>query len=213
MAPQARSSGLLINDPACSAKTRAAYEQTFLNVRFAFLGTTGNTLLISAVDESASAAPLAANLALLAAEQGEKVLLVDADAYNQPLNDLFTLGQSPGFTNLIRLNGAEVQHALQTTPTPNLRVVAAGAGGGVPGGLGRAPGLAEVMLRLKNSADRLIIVGTPILTHVDSMDLCSLVDGALLCMMPGKTHREDAARARQVLDRVQAPLLGVVLIQ
>jgi Mrp family chromosome partitioning ATPase len=38
------------------------------------------------------------------------------------------------------------------------------------------------------------------------------VDGVVLAVAPGKTHRMDAARAREVLDRVHAPLLGVILI-
>jgi Mrp family chromosome partitioning ATPase len=54
-------------------------------------------------------------------------------------------------------------------------------------------------------------VGAPILTHTDSMDLCPLVDGVIVTVSPGKTHREDARKARQILDRVHAPLLGVVL--
>jgi Mrp family chromosome partitioning ATPase len=89
--------------------------------------------------------------------------------------------------------------------------MSAGTAGGVPGGIGHARGLGELLLRLKNSADRVILIGAPILTHVDSMALCPLVDGVVLTVTPGKTHRLDARRAREILDRVGTPLLGVVL--
>jgi Mrp family chromosome partitioning ATPase len=206
-----KAGGLLITDSACPPDQRQAYQQTYLSTRFALLGAAGNTLLVSALDGSATAAPLAANMAILAAQEGESVLLVDADPFTAPLSSLFTLVKSTGFVNLIRQEGADVAGAIQETLIANLRLVAAGEGGGIPGGLGRARALREVLLRLKNAADRLILIGTPILTHVDSLDLCPLVDGVVVTMTPGKTHREDAARARQVLDRAQAPLLGVVL--
>jgi Mrp family chromosome partitioning ATPase len=109
-----------------------------------------------------------------------------------------------------------VESALQDVDLPgasSLRLLGAGDEGGVPGGLGRAHALSLVLAQLKHGADRLLLIGTPVLTHVDSMDLCPHVDGVVITMTPGKTHREDAARARQVLDRVHAPLLGVVLTQ
>jgi Mrp family chromosome partitioning ATPase len=207
---------MLITDPACPAARRDAYKQAWLNIRFAMLSAPGPALLVSAIDETASAAALAANLAILAAQEGERVILVDADPHEPSVESLFTISTRPGFSTLIRHEGADVESALQELDLPgaaSLRLVGAGDEGGVPGGLGRARALGEVLTRLKNGADRLILIGTPVLTHVDSMDLCPLVDGVVVTMTPGKTHREDAARARQVLDRVHAPLLGVVLTQ
>lgn len=207
----ARNGGVLVSDPSCPAAVRDAYRQTFLNVRFALLDKPGGTVLVSAVDSTAAAAPLAANLAILAAQEGERVVLIDADPHNSTLDALFTLSTRPGFSSLIRHDGADVAAAVQETEIAKLWLVGAGDAGGFPGGIGRAPALAEVVRRLKGGVDRVILIGAPILSHVDTMDLCPFVDGVVLTVMPGKTHRMDAARAREVLDRVRAPLLGVVL--
>ena len=119
-------------------------------------------------------------------------------------------------SELVRHGGSDVLGALQaidlgTSTRCDLRVLGAGRAGGIPGGIGRAPGLQDLLTYLKNDSDRLIVIGTPILASVDSMDLSSLVAGVVVTVTPGYTHREDAAKARQVLDRVRAPLLGVVL--
>jgi non-specific protein-tyrosine kinase len=59
--------------------------------------------------------------------------------------------------------------------------------------------------------DRVIIVGAPILEQVDGLDLAKLVDGVVIAIRPGRTHRLDARRAKELLDRVKAPVIGVVL--
>ena len=211
-----RGTGDLASDPECPKEVAAAYREAFLSTRFAMLNYPGTSLLISAVDDSTTAAPLAANFALLAAMEGERVILVDADAHTPTLGRLFSLTPALGFSELTRHEGIDALGSLQpidlgSSQPVDLRVLGAGNAGGMPGGIGRAPGLSELLLRLKNDSDRVILVGTPVLTHVDTMDLCSLVDGLVVTMSPDRTHREDAARARQVLDRVSAPLLGVIL--
>ena len=211
-----RSTGSLVTDTDCPPERVGAYRQAFLNTRFAMLNLGGTSLLISAVDGTADAAASAANFAILAAQEGERVILVDADLHSPTLDRQFNIAGSPGVSELIRRTDVDAVGALQpidlgTASRLDLRVLGAGRGGGIPGGIGRAPGLRSLIEGLKAAADRLIVIGTPILTHVDSMDLSSLVDGVVVIVTPGYTHREDAAKARQVLDRVQAPVLGVVL--
>jgi Mrp family chromosome partitioning ATPase len=207
-----RGTGLLVSDSSCPAEVRAAYEQAYLNVRFAMLSGSSSTVLVSAVDSSSSSAALAANLGMLAAMEGERVVLVDADPHTPTLDSVYTLTAVEGFTDLLRMDGADVPARLEhAQDQPNLLLLGVGAAGPVPGGLGRSPNLSQVLQGLKSIADRVIMIGAPILTHVDSMDLCPLVDGVVIAVTPGKTHRLDAKRAREVLDRVRAPLLGVVL--
>jgi len=203
--------GILVSDPACPPALRAAYAQTWLNVRYALLGSAGRTLLVCAVNDTADAAPLAANLAILAAEEGERTLLVDADLHTPSLAGLFELEDGAGFAGLVRQEGANLSATTRESDVPNLSLLGGGDKLGIPGGIGRSPGLREVMMRLKNSADRLVLVSSPLLTQIDSLDLCPLVDGVLVAVHPGRTHREDAGRAKELLARVQAPLLGVVL--
>ncbi len=211
-----RGTGNLVTDAGYPPERADAYRQAFLNTRFAMLNLQGTSLLMSAVDDTATAMAAAANFAILAAQEGERVILVDADLHTPTLDRQFGIDGAPGVSELIRRTDFDAMGALQsidlgTASRLDIRVLGAGRAGGIPGGIGRAPGLRLLIEGLKAAADRLIVIGTPVLTHVDSMDLSALVDGVVVVVTPGYTHREDAAKARQVLDRVQAPVLGVVL--
>src|SRR5579864_5275077 len=107
-----RGGGMLITDLNCPAAVQEAYKQTYLNVRFAMLGATGGTLLVSAIDNTATAAPLAANLAIRCAQEGERVVLIDADPYTPSLDSLFALSTQSGFSTVIRHEGVDVTSAL-----------------------------------------------------------------------------------------------------
>ena len=49
-----------------------------------------------------------------------------------------------------------------------------------------------MLTQLKKSVDRLVIIGAPILEQVDGLDLARLVDGVIIAVTPGRTHRLDA---------------------
>jgi Mrp family chromosome partitioning ATPase len=210
---RSRGTGLLVSDPACPTAVREAYQQAALNIRFASLGMNVATTLVCAVDGSAPAAPVAVNLAIQAAQEGEHCIVVDANPQAPSLDQLFSIDEGPGFSTIIRHEGSDVLGALHTTDIPNLFIMGAGSEGGVPGGIGRARALGEVLLRLKNDTDRLYLVGAPVLIQIDTTDLVPLVDSVIVAMTTGTTHRDDAKRAREILARVHAPVLGVILTQ
>jgi Mrp family chromosome partitioning ATPase len=181
-------------------------------VRYALINAAGSTVLVSSVDGTALAVPVAANLAILAALDGERVILADMDVHSPELESVFTLSATTGLTDVLKSEEPDVTAALQTmADLPNLQLLSVGGAGSIPGGLGRSKHLAEVLAQLRKAADRVILIGSPVLSQVDSLDLCPLVDGVVLAVATGKTHRLDARRAHEVLERVHAPLIGVVL--
>jgi Mrp family chromosome partitioning ATPase len=209
---QSHGTGVLVSEPACPDAVRKAYDQAFLNVKYELMATGGTSIMVSAIDASASACTVAVNLAILAAKDGESVVLIDGDPHTPSLESLFSLTAPLGFKNLVQEESPDFVAALNALPdVPGLHLIGAGTGTPIPGGIGRAKHLHEVLVQLKKSVDRLIVVGAPILEQVDGLDLARLVDGVVIAVTPGKTHRLDAARARELLDRVKAPLVGVVL--
>ncbi len=209
---QSHGTGALVTESACPDSLRKAYEQAFLNVKYELMTAEGTSILVSAIDASAAACSVAVNLAILAAKDGESVVLIDGDPHTPSLESLFSLSATLGFKNLIQDESPDFVAALNAVPeVPGLHLIGAGSAAPVPGGIGRAKRLPEVLQQLKKSADRVIIIGAPILEQVDGLDLARLVDGVIIAVKPGKTHRLDARRARDLLDRVKAPVIGVVL--
>lgn len=209
---QSLGNGSLISNSECPDELRKAYEQAFLNVKYELMTATGSSIMVCAIDGSASACAVGVNLAILAARDGESVVLIDGDPHTPSLGSLFSLTAPLGFKNLVQEESPDFVGALNAVPeVPGLHLIGAGSAAPIPGGIGRAPHLHDVLLRLKKSVDRVIIIGAPLLEQVDGLDLAKLVDGVIIAVMPGRTHRLDAARARELLDRVKAPVLGVVL--
>ncbi len=207
-------SHLLVSSPECPSAVVEAYHTLFTNVELAMGAANDRVLAVAGVDASANAALVAANLALVGAESGERTLLVDADMEAPALDALFGANPGPGLVQLLRGEQGDLRDLAQPTTLPTLGVIAAGAAaaGTRHHRLDRLGDLSAAVLRLKNAADRVVIVAAPVLSAPDAQRLAASVDGMLLVIAPGRTSREDAARARALLERAQAPLLGVAIV-
>ncbi len=206
-------SHLLVSSPECPSAVVEAYHTLFTNVELAMGSANDRVLAIVGVDATANAALVAANLALVAAESGDRTLLVDADMEAPALDAIFGANPSPGLVQLLRGEQGDLRDLAQPTTLPTLGVIAAGAAAGTRHHrLDRLGDLAPAVLRLKNAADRVVIVAAPALAAPDAQRLAAHVDGMLLVIAPGRTSREDAARACALLERAQAPLLGAVIV-
>jgi len=206
--------GSLITAPTCPASVVEAYHTLLTNVDLALGANEGRVVVVAAVDASADASIVAANLALVSAQGGDRTLLIDGDLHNAALGDLLGLKATPGLAQLLDggQGGGDLRELAQPTELPMLGVVTAGIVGGRHNRLDRLGDLSPVVSRLKDAADRVIVTAAPVLSSTDVLRLAPLVDGILLAITPGRTRREDAVRARTLLDRAQAPVLGVALV-
>lgn len=201
----------LITAPGCPPNVRDAYDTLLTNVDLALGPNAGAMIAIAALDESADAPLVAANLALVAAQGGDRTLLVDCDLQTAALHRLMGVDHAPGLAQLLGGEHSDLHTLAQPTALPLLGVIAAGAAGAKHGRLARHGDIPAMLLRLKNAADRVILLAPPVLTSSDALRLAPYIDGVLLVVSPGRTEREMAARARDLLAQAEAPLLGVVL--
>jgi non-specific protein-tyrosine kinase len=169
-------------------------------------------LVASAGGESGGAAQatLVANLAAAFAIDGLDVLLVDADLRRPSLHDLFALDSSRGLTSYLE-EADDATPPLQASGVERLHVLAAGPRPARPAELLGSPRMARVLARLGEAADLVIFDAAPVLMAADAAVLARQVDGCLLVVWEGKTRRGDGVRAKQLLERAGANLLGVVI--
>lgn len=210
-ARNAASSRTLITTPGCPPTVVDAYDTLLTNVDLALGPNAGGMIAIAALDASADAAIVAANLALVTAQSGDRTLLVDCDLQAPSLTHLFSLAATPGLAQFLGGEHNDLHTLTQPTTLPMLGVIAAGASGTRHGRLARYGDIPATLLRLKNAADRVILVSPPVLIGTDLLRLVPYVDGVLLVLTHGRSEREAAARARTILEKAEAPLLGVVL--
>ncbi len=192
-----------------------AYQSLRTSLEFSRLGKELTTLLVAAVDSTEEKSAAVANLAVVMAQAGDQVILVDGDLRRPQQHEIFGLGNQTGLSTWLQNGGAA---PLQPSGVDGLQVLVAGPSVGNPVALLSTRRLAERLAELRGDASDsggasyILIDAPPILAVTDAALWASQVDGAVLLLNAGATKREQAQRARQVLEGVQAQILGAVLL-
>jgi capsular exopolysaccharide synthesis family protein len=153
---------------------------------------------------------MAANLAIVHAQKGMRVLLVDCDLRRPCQQKLFNLSSATGFTSLV-VGSATVNEATQGVGIENLRVISSGPLPPNPAEMLDSARSRQVMEELKQYADLVIFDTPPCAVLSDPVVLSTLVDGVLLVIESGETNRNAAAQAVYHLAAAKANLLGAIL--
>ena len=153
---------------------------------------------------------VAVNLAIAAAQSGQKVLLVDANFRRPALQRIFPNLREEGLSNLL-VGQVKMEQAITHTEVPGLDVLSCGATPPNPAELLGSPHMRSFLATATKQYDRIIIDTPPVLLLSDAAALAGVVDGVILVLRAHRNNRGAAARARQVIDSVSGRLFGVVL--
>ena len=187
-----------------------AYRALRTNIQFSSLDRPLRTLLITSAGPDEGKSTTLANLAIVVAEGGTRVLVVDCDLRRASLHTLFDLDNDRGLTSLFLGDDAQPL-PVQDTAVPNLQVLTSGPLPPNPSELLGSRQMTRVLERLRDAAELVLFDAPPVVAVTDAALLAPRVDGVLLVVDAGATRRDVARRARGQLDKVNARLLGVVL--
>jgi len=199
-----------LTDP--QSKSAEAYRSLRTNLHFAMLDAPFRSLLVAAPDASNSAALVLANLAVTLAQIGRRVIAVDADFYAPALYRAFSAAPAPGLADWLADFTVASQPPLQSTGLTGLHFLASGTQPAVPADLISADAMTQAIARLGEVADLVLFSASPLGLYSDAAILASRVDGVLLVIETGKTRRDSAQKARDILSRARARVLGVVML-
>ncbi|MBS1252171.1 MAG: Tyrosine-protein kinase YwqD [Anaerolineales bacterium] len=188
-----------------------AYRTLRTNLEFSAVDTGLRTLLVTSPNPQEGKTTTAGNLAVVMAQGGKDVILVDADMRRPMVHNLFGQSNNYGVTTAIMQADAPPCEYLQETDVPNLRLMTTGSIPPNPAEVLGSHRMQEIVDQLKDEADVVIFDTPPALAVTDAAVLSTKVDGVVLVVEMGRTRREGAYRAMDALSRVDAPLLGAVL--
>jgi succinoglycan biosynthesis transport protein ExoP len=176
------------------------------NLQFSSLDKPIRSLVITSGRPGEGKSFTAANLAVVMAQAGKRVILVDTDLRRPSLHKLFGLSNSAGFTNLALKDTSHSGRAIQTVPeVPNLLVVPSGPLPPNPSELLDSHRTVEVMQQLAQGADLVIYDTPPITVVTDPAILAARVDAVVLVINAATTRREVVERSKKVLKTVGVP--------
>ncbi|MBN1401829.1 MAG: CpsD/CapB family tyrosine-protein kinase, partial [Anaerolineae bacterium] len=188
-----------------------AYRGLRTSVRFASIDRSLRTLMISSPGPTEGKSLTLANLGVVFAQSGLKVLIVDTDLRRPVQHAVFGLSNSRGLCDLFLDPELELSDYVQPTTTENLYLLPAGQPPPNPSELLASERLGQVMARALEEMDLILLDSPPALVVTDAAVLGSRVDGVLLVTDLRKTHRKMAAKGAEELRRTQSNLLGVIL--
>lgn len=197
-----------INDPRSAVAE--AYRRLRTNLEFVQLDRPLRTLLVTSAAPEADASTTIANLAVSMAQAGRRVIVVDCDLHQPRLHAVFGVDNGEGLTNVLRQADGSIP--LQPSSVGGLSVLTAGPEPDIPADLIASPAMETLISTLQEQADIVLFAAPPVVSVADAAVLASKVDGVLLVVHSGRTRREVAQRAKGMLERVNACVVGAVLI-
>jgi non-specific protein-tyrosine kinase len=181
------------------------------NIEFASVDSPLRTLLVTSALPQEGKTTTAGNLAIVFAQGGSRVLLVDADLRKPGLHILFGLPNQYGLTTLFRDEAATVAEVAKETEVAGLKIVTSGPLPPNPAELLGSHRWRSILERLKAEADLIVIDSPPLQAVTDAALLAAVVDGTVLVVHARRTRRGAVRQAREALDRSGGNILGVTM--
>jgi tyrosine-protein kinase Etk/Wzc len=190
-----------------------AFRSLRTNITFSSAERAPKVFLVTSAMPKDGKTTTAANLAIIFAQQGLRVLLIDGDMRRGTLHKLFHLERTPGLSNLL-VERCEIERAIHWVSLDQgteLEILPGGTIPPNPAELLSSSRAAWLMERLEERYDA-IVVDTPPLTLVtDAAVLAAHADTVLFVARANKTDQGAIRFAIEQLSNVRAPLTGAVL--
>jgi polysaccharide biosynthesis transport protein len=205
-------SELLLNTPTHSPLAEA-YRQLRTSVLLSAAGGAPRTLLVTSSQPGEGKTTTAVNMAVILAQTGAKVLVIDADMRRPRLHSIFEMDNNAGLSGLLasKLSEEEMLAAIRLHESSGIYVLPSGRIPPNPAELLASDQLRVLMKALENRFDNIVIDSPPVASFTDGVLLSSVTDGVLLVVHGGQASRHIIRRSKQLLYDVGAKIFGVVL--
>ncbi|MGB8508824.1 MAG: polysaccharide biosynthesis tyrosine autokinase [Pyrinomonadaceae bacterium] len=216
-----RNRGMPLQDPSDNTAlaliddARSPVAEAYRHLRTSLLlssaGQPPRTVLVTSSQPSEGKTTTAVNIAMMLAQTGADVLLLDCDLRRPRIHGHFGLPNTRGVTNYLS-GEANVSELVQTCERlPNLKVITSGP---IPPNAAELLGsdeMRKLLYVLSENFAHIIIDSPPAISFTDASILSTMVDGVMLVVHGGRSSRAVVRRAKQQLQDVGAHIFGIVL--
>ncbi|MEY8446689.1 CpsD/CapB family tyrosine-protein kinase [Enterococcus ratti] len=186
------------------------YRTIRTNIQYSFpYGEKLQTLVITSPGAGEGKSTTAANLAVVYANFGQRVLIIDADMRKPTLDKIFSLEKHVGLSTLLGTN-VKVEECIQESFEKNLFIMTSGPKPPNPAELLGSVRLEKMIEELKNMYDVIIFDTPPLSAVTDAQILASKVDATIMVVSEKLTKKTNFQIAKHLLELVNANVLGVV---
>ncbi len=187
-----------------------AYRVLRTNIQYASIDNPLKTIVITSSGPMEGKTTTVTNLAVTFAQMGSRVLLIDADLRKPKVHKVFMLSNDTGLTNLLTSHEPNSKF-IRSTAIPNLDILTSGTIPPNPSELLNSNTMKQFLQKLREEYDIILLDAPPVGSVTDAAIISTYVDGTILVARSAKVEREALKRSRELLDKVNANIIGVVL--
>lgn len=186
------------------------YRTIRTNIQYAMVDRDLKTLVITSSGPSEGKSTTSANLAIVFANSGKRVLLIDADMRKPTVAKTFSLDNIRGLSTLLGSRETVLHQVVQSSGVDNLFLMTSGPKPPNPSELLDSRRMKELMEELKQQYDLIIFDMPPVVAVTDAQIVSSKSDGTILVVRENVSKRDSLLKAKSLLELVDANILGVV---
>ncbi|HYU57150.1 MAG TPA: polysaccharide biosynthesis tyrosine autokinase, partial [Actinomycetota bacterium] len=202
-----RSYLVTLDDP--KAPSSEAYRTLRTNLLFMSVSGPVGRLLITSPVAGEGKSTTAANLAVVLAQAGQRVLLVGSDLRRPSVHRFFGVSNRVGLSSVL-VGQASLMEAVADPGIKGLRVMSGGPVPPNPTELLGSLAMKDFLDQAAQVTDWVLLDAPPVLGLADAAVLATLSDAALLVVNEA-TSRRVLAHARDQLAKVEARVVGTIL--
>lgn len=201
----------LITQSRPQSQMAESYRALRTSLLLTSLGTPPKVILITSALPEEGKTTTSINCAIVLAQKGTRVLLIDADLRRPSIHKTLGMGPRAGLSNVltgaITLQEATIRSAI----LPNLFVLPAGTPPPNPAELLASAEMKDVLAKLREQYDHIVVDTPPTLSVTDAVIMSTRADAVVLVIRSGQTTKQALRRARDILMQVNARVCGVLL--
>ncbi|MBJ6360267.1 CpsD/CapB family tyrosine-protein kinase [Paenibacillus sp. GCM10012307] len=187
-----------------------AYRTLRTNIQYSAIDTPIQVVMVVSTQMDEGKTTTITNLAIAYAQEGKRVLLIDADMRKPSIHHVFSLTNRVGLSSILS-NQFNVQDVISDTTVDNLSIISAGPIPPNPSEMLGSQKLKVLVAEMREYFDMILFDTPPIMAVTDSLILSALCDGVVLVVQAGKVKKDLVKKTKASLQHVNAPILGTVL--
>jgi polysaccharide biosynthesis transport protein len=168
-----------------------------------------HVVVVTSATKNEGKSTVAVHLAIAAAQNGQKVLLVDSDLRHPRQHELWRIGNGIGLSTILKDESQFPESVVEVAE--NLELLVAGAAHPNPAAMFSSPAMAELMTHWFSLYDLVVIDATTLTQSAESTILAKMAHGILLVVRPEIVEEAQLKQAQDILAQSQQKVLGMVL--
>ncbi len=175
------------------------------------LGGPPKTILVTSALPQEGKTTTSINTAIVLAQKGTRVLLIDADLRRPSIHKTLGMGPKTGLSNVLTGNATLQQAVVRSSILPSLFVLTAGTPPPNPAELLASSNMKDILAELREQYDHIVVDTPPTLSVTDAVVMSTRADAVVLVIRSGQTTKQALRRSRDILMQVNARVAGVLL--